>query len=171
MSKLNIFLDLEETVIDDWYSCNFLDHKIDTINDKIKSLSIDFLSEIAQDRNINLILFSAAVCNENDLNIFNKQIKPILEKKLEFKFSSEFLFSDENWIKLANKNGIKVLQDDNMQDIFNLNIKEQIFELIAIKNEVNILFDDTVDNKITQLFDTMEFNKKPLTTLIFINMK
>ena len=78
MSKLNIFLDLEETVIDDWYSCNFLDNKIDIINDKIKSLSIDFLSEIAQDRNINLILFSAAVCNEHDLKIFNKQIKPIL---------------------------------------------------------------------------------------------
>ena len=58
-----------------------------------------------------------------------------------------------------------------MQDIFNLNIKEQIFQLVAIKNEVNVLFDDTVDNKIIQLFNTMNFRVQPLTTLIFINMK
>ena len=57
-----------------------------------------------------------------------------------------------------------------MTDIFNFNIKKQIFELIAIENEINILFDDIVENEIIQKFDNKIFNN-PLTTLILVNMK
>lgn len=169
-NKLNIFLDLEETVIDDWVYCNFLYYKIDIIKKIIEDISIKYFSEKVKSENINLILFSAAVVTESDLKIFNHYIKPILEKHLGLTFSSEFLFSNENWRELAEINGIKTLNDDSMIDIFNFNVKEQIFELIYIKNEINILFDDTVQNKITNIFDGDLFSKKQ-STLICIDMK
>ena len=146
---INIFLDLEETVIDDWYSGNFLPQNIDRISDLIKKFSIEYNSRIASNNNVNLILFSAAVTNQKDLDFFNLNFKITLEEKLGFKFNSEFLFSDENYFELALKNGIQMLDTDTVHDIFMFNPKEEIFNLIAIENEVNILFDDTVRSKIT----------------------
>jgi len=164
---LNIFLDLEETVIDDWFSGIFLNHKIDIIKSKIEKFSIEFQKEIAQDKNINLILFSAAVCNQEDLEKFNKDFKGELENKLGFNFKSEFIFSNKNCFDLAKQNGIKPLNDDTIHDVFNWNIKEEIFNFLIKKNEVNILFDDTVKDKI--IFEDLDFHniKNAKTIKIF----
>jgi hypothetical protein len=155
-TKMNVFLDLENTVIDDWFSCIFLNQKIDKINNILQNLSIKFNKTIVNNENINLILFSAAVVNNEDLNRFNKDIKPILEEKLNLKFADVFIFSDENCFELAKQKGIKPLETDTLHDIFLFNIKEEIFNIIAKPNEINILFDDTVADKI--VFEDLNFH-------------
>lgn len=153
---INVFLDLEETVIDDWFSGIFLNYKIDIIKSKIEKFSIEYQKEIAQDKNINLILFSAAVCNNEDLKKYELEFKDMLEEKLGFTFNSEFLFSDKSIFSLARGRGIRHLPDDTIHDIFQFNIKEEIFNLVAVKNEINILFDDTVKDKI--VFEDLNFH-------------
>jgi len=166
---MNIFLDLEETVIDDWYSCIFLDEKIQKIKSHIQKISRKLLNKEAFDSDINLILFSAAVCDKRDLEIFNSSIKPILEEKLGLSFNSEFLFDEENWRNIAKDKQINVLPEDTIHDIFHNNIKEEIFNAIAIQNQINILFDDTVTNSLKEIFDTDIFTDKK-TTLITVKM-
>jgi len=140
---MNIYLDLEETVIDDWYSVCFLEHKILIIKDIIQNLT-----EKYNDYDVNLILFSAAVCNEDDIKIFENNIKNDLENKLGILFSSYYTFSNKNIFKLAKQNGIKILPDDTIHDIFMFNIKEEVFNLLCKKNKgINVLFDDTVSTK------------------------
>jgi len=160
---MNVFLDLEETIIDDWFSCNFLFQNIKNIEKMIKKFSISFDNKIATSENINLILFSAAVINQKDLDRFNNMIKPVIEEHLSFKFKSEFLFSNNNIKNLVENNGIKMLPNDHISDIFNLNVKEQIFKLISIENETNVLFDDTViENSVETLFDDSFEDKKTI---------
>jgi len=176
--KLNVFLDLEETVIDDWFSCCFLNNKIEKIKNLINKFSLEFLNEKANENNVNLILFSAAVTNEEDLKEFNKFIKPILEEKLELKFNEVVMFDNKTIFGLAKKCGIKPTNDDTIHDIFMFNIKEEVFNLVVKKNEINILFDDTVEDKIC--FEGLSFldknksllerTKESKTTKLFVNM-
>jgi len=170
MQKINIFLDLEETVIDEWSSCNFLINNISFIKNMINTFSMDLNNQEADNENINLILFSAAVSSEKDLLFFREHIQDFLEEQLELVFSDFFIFDIDTLKSLAKSNQINVLPDDSIQDIFNFNEKEQIFQLIAIENEINILFDDIVENKIIQKYNDNLF-EKPSTLLIQVNTK
>jgi hypothetical protein len=171
--KLNVFLDLEETVIDDWFSCCFLNHKIEKIKNLINQFSLEFLKEKSNKNNINLVLFSAAIINEKDLEEFNNSIKPILEENFELDFKEIIMFDNKTIFGLARECGIKPTNEDTIHDIFMFNIKEEVFNLVAKKNEINILFDDTVQNKVC--FEGSFFKKneeiKTKTTKIFVNMK
>ena len=165
---MNIYLDLEETVIDDWYSVCFLEHKILIIKDIIQNLT-----EKYNDYNINLILFSAAVCNEDDVRIFEDNIKNDLENKLGIPFNSYYTFSNKNIFKLAKQNGIKKLPDDTIHDIFMFNIKEEVFNLLCKENNgINVLFDDTVTTKIITHSKTEEMFDDVHTRIdICVNMQ
>jgi hypothetical protein len=151
MENINIFLDLEETVIDDFYSKKILFDNIIKIKKSISFFSDKYSNQI-DNKNINLILFSAAVCSTNDVEYFNIYLKNILEKHLDLIFSDIFIFDTLTIFKLALKNGINPLPDDTIHDIFQFNIKEQVFELVSKDNSVNILYDDTVLNKHSIIF-------------------
>lgn len=151
MENINIFLDLEETVIDDFYSKKILFDNIIKIKKSISFFSDKYSNQI-DNKNINLILFSAAVCSNNDVEYFNIYLKNILEKHLDLIFSDIFIFDTLTIFKLALKNGINPLPDDTIHDIFQFNIKEQVFELVSKDNSVNILYDDTVLNKHSIIF-------------------
>jgi hypothetical protein len=163
---MNIYLDLEETVIDDWYTQVFLNNKIDIIK-----RTLDNISEMYNDTKMNLILFSAAVCDKNDIEEFENFIKPILEDKLRIRFSEYFIFSDENIIKLARENGISILKIDSIHDIFMFNIKEEVFNLLCNKTGgINVLFDDTIESKIVNYSKNIFPHTDFYRTDIFVKM-
>jgi len=162
---MNIYLDLEDTVIDSWESQMFLEHKIQYIRKTIKKLSIDY-----NDSNINLILFSAAVIDSDDINEFETYIKDVLEDKLRIKFSEYFIFSNKNIFALAKQHNISVLNDDSIHDIFRNNIKEEVFNLWCKNTKgINVIFDDTVSNKIVNYKGDNIFSQ-PIRTDIFVKM-
>jgi len=145
---INIFLDLEETVIDDWFSGVLLEDNISKIKNQINKFSLKFNKEKASSKNINLILFSAAITSKNDVLFFDENLRTILEQELDLSFNEVFLFSKENCFSLLKK--INVFPDDTdiLLDVFKFNQKEEVFNLISKKNEINILFDDKVENKV-----------------------
>lgn len=161
---MNIYLDLEETVIDDWFTQSFLNNKIEKIKIIIKKLSEKYNTDI------NLILFSAAVCDDNDIKEFETYIKPLLEKKLQLQFQEYFIFSNKNIFELAKRNKISVLPNDTIHDIFRNNIKEEVFNLWCKGSKgINVLIDDTVENKIVNYFEDNIFNQS-IRTDIFVNV-
>jgi len=167
---MNIFLDLEETIIEDWFNPFFLENKIE----KIKK-DIFLLKEIndIEDDEINLILFSFAVTNKHNEEIFIKTLKKEIEEMFNskfikiYKFNKEFIFSilEKSW-------KIKTLPTDMISDILMGNEKETLFEIIALndfKNEINILFDDTVKTTKKEIFEKSLFSREK-TTLITIKV-
>jgi len=159
---MNIFLDLENTIIDSWDNPVFLEEKIRFIKNKLN----DFNS-----KEKTLILFSFAVDDNHSLNIFNERLKHKIEDLFSLQFSKIVLFSKDNLFRIAKQAfNIEPLIDDSINDIFLGNTKEQIFEALVLKehlNETSILFDDTVSNSIKEVFEDSNFNCKS-TKLITI---
>jgi len=161
---MNIFLDLENTIIDSWDNPVFLEEKIDFIKNKLQKFDSEEKT---------LILFSFAVDNNHSLNIFNERLKYEIENLFNLQFSKIVLFSKDNLFKIAKQAfNIEPLVDDNINDIFFGNTKEQIFEALVLKehlNETSILFDDTVSNSIKEVFEDNIFSSKS-TKLITIRV-
>jgi len=161
---MNIFLDLENTIIDSWDNPVFLEEKIDFIKNKLQKFDSEEKT---------LILFSFAVDNNHSLNIFNERLKYEIENLFNLQFSKIVLFSKDNLFKIAKQAfNIEPLVDDNINDIFLGNTKEQIFEALILKehlNETSILFDDTVSNSIKEVFEDNIFSSKS-TKLITIRV-
>jgi len=150
---MNIFLDLENTIIDSWDNPVFLEEKIKFIKKKLNNFN---------SKEKTLILFSFAVDDKHSLNIFNERLKHKIEDLFSLQFSKIVLFSKDNLFKIAKHAfNIEPLIDDSINDIFLGNTKEQIFEALVLKehlNETSILFDDTVSNSIKEVFEDSNFN-------------
>ena len=133
-----MFLDLEETVIDDWQRKNFIN-----IN-KIKNIIDDFNPDY-------LHIFSAAIWDINDVNEFNNELRDslesILKRKVNCVVSMEHAKEFSNWVSC----------DISIQELL-LDIgKFRLFIDYCKKNFKNchcILIDDMCDNELIENFDS-----------------
>lgn len=82
-----LFLDLENTVIDDWYEGNFLLSRIEKIKEWIE------LESFCGNNFDCLGLFSWAVNDFNDLKTWEKQFKDMLESLFNLKFEQRLLYT------------------------------------------------------------------------------
>ena len=134
-----VFLDLEQTLIDNWENGWLLPEKIKVI----RGLCAPFDAKVG--------LMSWAVWDENDKAKFNSELRPELEKALGMKFSDEFVWSMDDWAKqLFEFRGKKISRED-LFDIFG---KEEVLFMLsrchpAFKGHTVILFDDVVENKLS----------------------
>ena len=159
---MNLFLDLEETVIDDWFSGVFLHHKMENMKSMIRELE-----KQRNDKFDHLVVFSFAITSDRDVDHFNLHFKEHLESFFEIKVNTVFKSDNKNLFKLAKSAGLDVLPGDLPSDVFNGNLKQEAFEAFALKhhrNEFSLLFDDVVSNSHNFLFNNknkpFEFNGK-----------
>ena len=151
-----IFLDLEATIIENI-------HKRDEIFE-----NIDFIKKEIQNRKDSLGIFSFALQNEKDFNMFISELKKPIEKIFERNIDFVFISSNENFKNLLQKDGINIFDDEDAMTFFGKNQKERSFELFCNfeLQKSAILFDDTVSNK--KIFDFLnnieiEFKRVPNT--------
>lgn len=140
MSKqypIHLFIDLEETVIDDWYNKNFIN--IDKIKDMIKYLNPDHLH-----------IFSAAVWDLDDVNEFNNKLRDnleiLLKRKIDQVISMEYAKKCSNWVSY----------DMPIQELLLAIGKFRLFIDFCkhtIRNCFCILLDDMCDNEIIENLD------------------
>lgn len=131
-----ILLDLEETVIDSWANgslCNI---------QKIKSfLNSPLMKEINQD----ITIFSFAIWNDTDKDVFNKRFHDILENVLERKIVA--VPTVENM--MVNDTKITGVRFDSITDF--VSIRGKVGAAISWcnhfhKNETVIFIDDVIPN-------------------------
>lgn len=160
---MNVFLDLEKTIIEDWTDHTLLIDNIKKIKKQLNNIDIKTLN-----------IFSMAITSDKDIETFNRLIRKDIEKLFNIKIKSIIKIDNkfvENMAKLEN---IPFFETDFMTDIFQRNPKEELFEIFIkhnFKNEASILFDDMVSNSKKQIFDNspLEINENS-TTIIFIKV-
>lgn len=133
-----IFLDLEETVIDDWHSGMLLPGNIAIIR------------ELLQD-NDRLGLMSWAVWGDTDKGIFTRDFQSYLEDNLGHAFDPALIWSMDDWnTELFKATGLKL----DRQDMFDMFKKEEVLFKLArfhplFKNQVVALIDDAIEHDMT----------------------
>lgn len=160
MSQNILFLDLEETVINEW--CRhpvFLRNNINKIKDMFFS----------RGENLALGIMSWAMWNDEDKAIFNAEIRPTLEDLLGMKFSDEFVWSMDDWArKLLIFNKKKISRED-LFDIFG---KEEVLFMLSktctdFTGKNIFLVDDAVQDGL----QFQSFENKCIGTIIKIGGK
>lgn len=138
MNKM-LFLDLEETIIISWYNhtlCN-----VDFIKDIIKAEGVEEIH-----------IFSFAIANQFDQDVFSTQLKPFLESVLNVKIRS--------WPSIARINKVLrsftgvVMEDYEMPNIFGKFRAFQEYCRAEYKNTKCILVDDVTPNSTFTLPDS-----------------
>lgn len=137
-----IFLDLEETVIDDWENAFLLPHNID----KIKR---NFVNDWNKSNVFGLM--SWAVQNEDDKAKFNKQIRDRLEINLGVKFNDNFVWSMDDWARQLFLCTGKLI---DKTDIFEMFGKQELLFLLSrkhlhFKDQNVLLIDDRVEHDLS----------------------
>lgn len=103
-----VFLDLEETLVDDWSSQLLL-----TANVRVTR---SFLKTLPPGTKVGLM--SWAVWDERDKSLFNKDLRPFLEAELDVQFSDDFVWSMDDWAQeVFNSTGMKLSRED-LFDVF-----------------------------------------------------
>jgi hypothetical protein len=136
--KKMLFLDLEETLIDDWHTKNILHLQIQKIKKEIiEPHSFD-----------SAVLFSFAVWDEEEKNHFDIFLKEKLEELLGITITVQTM--EQVFEKVLKKNGITGERRE-FSDIFLFNAKFQLFsdwiKLMKENNILAILVDDTVEDQ------------------------
>lgn len=152
-NKTICFFDLEETLINEWGEFFIVNEK--KVSKFIKTLP----------NNTEFGLFSFAVYNQKDLDLFNKEHKDFIQNVFGFKFDDNLLFTVEDIISNIKK--IKKTLKFDFKDFFDFFDKESSFSLMSKLNEFKnchlILVDDLVNN--IELF-----NKDLNVKVTFINV-
>ena len=163
--KLNVFLDLEETVIKDWFEPFELTMNVMFVKEQVEVLKKRF------GQNVSFHVFSFAVSDERDLEVFNEELRPWLESEFG-EVESCFMASNENLFDLAAKKGLARSDMDMPSDLFG-NMKSEAFEefvKLNHKNEVNVLFDDVVENSEKTFFNGEMFDHENSTKVIMFKV-
>jgi len=137
-NKPNLFLDLELTLIKDWYDQTLIPHNVEIIK--------KFIDEHQIERSV---LFSAAVWTKSEGEAFNTELRVFLEEKLGI--SIEVLLLEEAHQLILNKNGLIGENTAFACDTFLFEEKEEFFKQWLLATEAKghfVLFDDTVENSI-----------------------
>ena len=137
---MNVFLDLEETVINNWTEGMLLN------SSRVR--------EWLQDLNIKQVrLFSFAIWNEKDQFRFEKEFKPVLRRALDVGFID--CPSVEDFIKADLK--VTGVLWDNLHEFAVIRGKQDAFRSwckLHFDGQHNVLLDDTVTNGIWHNKDT-----------------
>lgn len=135
-----LFLDLEETLIDDWSTGVLLTKNITAIQDFIHSFPCNPV----------IGLMSWAVWDERDKLTFNKKFRPVIEDALGWKFDDRFLWSMDDWCNQLFKASGKDISRDDLFDIFG---KEEVLFMMSrrhknFKGASVALIDDAVEHNL-----------------------
>lgn len=135
-----VFLDLEETLVDDWNSQLLLTANVRVVR--------SFLSTLPPSTKVGLM--SWAVWDERDKALFNKDLRPFLEAELNVQFSDEFVWSMDDWAQeVFNSTGMKLSRED-LFDVFGKH--EVLFKLSRhsskFEGERVFLVDDVAEHKL-----------------------
>lgn len=137
-----VFLDLEETLIDNWEEMN--------LNLRGLRRTKAFLNELMMDSGMRptVGLMSWAVWDARDLSVFETKLRPFLEAELGFKFDNAFLWSMDEWCKQLFVSSRKKLERSDLFDIFGK--EETLFRMSRFHqlfaNREVFLVDDTVSH-------------------------
>jgi hypothetical protein len=128
---MEFFFDLENCLIKDW------DHLLDFTNDEVL--------KIFTERKIKKIsIYSWAIGNETDKQIFNERLKSHLEKFLNVKIVE--VVSKDDLIKVL-KQKFPITESYDVNDFFGKRLS--FFHFCQLSNIRNaVLFDDTVEDEI-----------------------
>lgn len=133
-----VFLDLEETLIDEWSSGLFLPRKLDVVRDFLKA-----------NPGATVGLMSWAVWDAKDKATFERNFRADLERNLECTF--ELVWSMDEWGEEVFKHFNKKVSRQDMFDMFSK--PEVLFALgrkhPLFKNQTVVLVDDAVEHKLT----------------------
>lgn len=154
-----VFLDLEETVINNWEDQQFLLSNIDKIEEKLNGRTLRFPplkaggetieSPAAPIINLRLGLMSWAVWDEKDKQSFNKNIRPHLETMLRRRFDDSVVWSMDDWADQLLKYRHKKVDRADLFDL--LNKPEVLFMLMnkhpEFKNSFVFLIDDAFEHQ------------------------
>jgi len=123
-----VFLDLEETVIQDWSSLEALTANIlkierylngyDIVIPPLKKGGEETISPATPILNLRLGLMSWAVWNDIDKQRFKAKIQPWLEPLIKRQFDEDLIFSMTDWARLVREATGKQLSQDDMFDLF-----------------------------------------------------
>lgn len=130
-----VFLDLEETLIDEWNSANILAPNVDKIRQAIPA-------------DARLGIMSWAVWNMRDKDRFNLNMRADLERLLGKSFDDNFIWSMETWAFEFFKSTGKFVEKDDFFDILK---KEDILFILSrchsqFKDATVMLIDDAVQH-------------------------
>jgi len=163
-ANLTIFLDLEETLIDDWFAGNWLPEQADAILDCINSRILELHPGA-----MSLGLMSWAVEHVDDKLAFIRRFSDAIENHFDLKFRSEFILSVQDWRRIINRTSIINFSNEDFNDFAT---KENVVFWLRHANENLfpighiILVDDTISHgdKIVTDSRVIEFiNPKQLT--------
>lgn len=133
-----VFLDLEETLVDDWNSGLFMPRHMDCVK--------EFLANRPGAR---VGLMSWAVWDERDKERFRKEFQPDLERNLNCTF--ELVWSMDDWAEELFKHSKKRLSRDDLFDMFGKH--EVLFMLCRthplFRGEDVFLVDDAVEHNLS----------------------
>lgn len=141
-----VFLDLEETLVDNWDNMFLLLPKVDLVRDLLAQ-------KRTQHETVRVGLMSWAVWDDKDKAKFNKDLRDFLEKNLNCTFDSDLVWSMDDWCKEVLKcTGKKV----DRADVFDLFNKEVILGELCRKhplfvNETVLFVDDTATHNMSVL--------------------
>ena len=158
--KINIFLDLEKTIIESWDMPFDLMMNILFIREEIDKLKVKYGD------NISFHIFSFAISDEEDLKTFENTLQASVEANFGT-IESCFIASNENLFALAKQKGMEVKEGDFPSDLFG-NMKAESFEEMVKhthKNQINVLFDDLVENSEKVIFHEKMFNQNNCTKI------
>ncbi len=139
-----IFLDLEETLIDNWDNGFLLLPKVDAIRTVIAQMHELFGT-------VQVGLMSWAVWDEKDKAKFNKDLRDFLETNLKCSFDDAFIWSMDDWCNEVLKCTGKKISRDDVFDLFN---KEVILGELCRKHplfadETILFIDDTATHNMS----------------------
>jgi hypothetical protein len=136
-----VFLDLEETVLDNWDDANMLMGNVRWLQKRLALV------------NCTLGLMSWAVWDEKDKTKFNSEMRPMLEEALGMPFDNRFVWSMDEWAEQVFKHhGKKV----SRQDLFDLMGKQEVLFVLSrchpdFKDNNLLLVDDAVEHDLSCL--------------------
>lgn len=140
-----VFLDLEETLIDNWYDFNLLPDLCAKVDRYIHGKA--FYSDPTTLPRLHVGLMSWAVYDDRDKQMF-MNVKHHIEEKIGYKFDDNFVWSMDDWAKLVYMHrGLKL----DRADMFELFSKREVLMALAnhevFFNSFVTLIDDRVEHQ------------------------
>jgi hypothetical protein len=132
-----VFLDLEETVINNWEESLLMLENIK----KIKHL-------LDSNESVRVGLMSWAVWDDRDKTLFNAGVRHFLEENLGHRFDDELLWSMKDWAEHLFKFCGKHV---SIQDLFDILGKHEVLFMLSrchptFRNETVMLIDDIAEH-------------------------
>lgn len=142
-----VLLDLEECLIDDWFSRNVLHYNIE----KIKQSGILMPDQSMGVHDVKVGLMSWAVANTADVADFNANLREPIEEALGVKFHQAWPISMQDYADKVFEARLMRVSTEDMYDVFR---KEEVLLTLARKSDhfegrEVVLIDDAVDHNLT----------------------